>query len=86
LQHEPGLACTARPGQREKPGILTYEKIHDLAKLSLASEERHRRYGQVGPVEALERGKLAGAELKNALRSAEILEAMLAEVGQLGIE
>ena len=35
--HGSAVACTARPGQREKPRILTYEKIDDLAKLSLAS-------------------------------------------------
>ena len=74
------------PGERHEPRVLTGEQLDDLSELSLAPEERRHRNRQIRPVEALERRELAFAELIHALRRAEILEAVLAEVDQLDLD
>ena len=47
------------------------------------ANEGGRRHWKVRPIEALQCGELAAAELEDALRSTKVLEPMLSEVGQL---
>ena len=81
LERQARLAAPAGAGERhqamranERPGLL---------ELALASDERGRLDRQVRPIERPQRREVLVAELVQALRRAQVLEAMLAEVAQL---
>ena len=84
-------ACAARrvfpvpPGPVSVSRRVPVEQADDFGQLALAAQERRRRHGQVRPIERFERRELATSELIDTLGSAEILEAMFAEVEQLDL-
>ncbi len=82
LQRESGLATAARAGEGQQP--RPREELADLAQLPVAPEERRRRYGQVRLVERLQRREVVRSELVDAFRGGEVLEAVLAQIAQLG--
>ena len=86
LQREARLADAARPGERDESRVHGGYELDDFVEFSLAPEERSRRHREVRPIEALQCGEVAAAQLERSLGRAEILEAMLAEVGQLGLD
>ena len=61
---------------------LSPSRLRDLGQLLLPAEERRRRHRQVRPVQRLERRERRVSELVHALGSREVLEAVLAEVGE----
>ena len=73
-------------GERDESCVLAVEKLYDLPELALAAEEGGGRNRKVRPIEALQGGELSVAELEDALRGTEILEPVLAEVGELGVD
>ena len=79
------LPGAARPGERQQPRAVLQQR-RDLGQLLLAAEERRRRYRQIRPVQRLEGWERAVAELVHALGSRQVLEAVLAEIGQLELE
>ena len=80
LERQPRLAGPARPGHGQEPHVVAHEQLHDVAELALSAEERRRRNGEVRPVEAPERWKLAVTQLEDALGGCEVLEPVLSEV------
>ena len=68
LRGEPGLARSARSGQRQQPSPLVREQRAHLLELALAPEEGRRRHGQIRLVERCERRELLLAELEEPLR------------------
>ncbi len=80
LQAQPGLARPAGAGQGQEARAL--EQGKHLLQLVLAAQEGRGRHGQVGAVQALERGELALAELVEALGGGQVLEPVLAQVAQ----
>ncbi len=81
LQREPRLAAPACARQRQQTRALEQQHAH-LRELSFPTEERGRRHGQVGAVEAPERRKLLVAQLVETLRRRQVLQPVLAEVAQ----
>ena len=81
LQREPCLAAPACARQRQQTRAVEQQRAH-LRELSLPTEERRRRHGQVGAVEAPERRKLLVSQLVEPLRRGEVLQPVLAEVAQ----
>ena len=84
LQGEAGLPGAAGPGDRQESRPVG-EQRDELLELSLSPDERDRDDGQVGGVERAERRELAVAELEEPLGADEVLQAVLAEVADLGI-
>ena len=80
-EREPRLADAARPGDRHRSGSVE-ERLQDVGELLLAPDERVGGERKVRAVEALQRWKLAVAELVDALGRREVLEAMFAEVDE----
>ena len=57
-----------------------------ILERSLTPKKRSRRYREIRPIEALQCGEVAAPELEDALGRTEVLEAMLAEIGQLRLD
>jgi hypothetical protein len=62
------------------------EEFNESPELALATNEGRCRHRKANVPEAPERWVTAITELKNALRRSQVLEAMLAEVLQVGVE
>ena len=84
LQREPRLAAPARPGQCDQPDVSSPHESCELVDLLLATEKRRRRNGQVRLVQGLQRREAFRPELEEALRRAQVLQPMQAEVAHLG--
>src|SRR5262249_19721429 len=82
LQRETGLSGAARAGQRQDANAVSTQQLDDLGELSVAAKERRRWYGQIRSVERLERWKVSGSELGNALGSGQILESVLPQIAE----
>jgi hypothetical protein len=80
LQREPGLAAPAGPGQRNEANVGASKQRRDLVDLALATQERRRRNRQVRLVQRLQRREGVRPELEEALRRAQVLQPMQAEV------
>jgi hypothetical protein len=80
LEGEPRLSRSPRPGERDEPRIVATEELDHLPKLAVATEEGCCGNRKIHPIEALEGRELADAELEDALRCREILEAMLPQI------
>ena len=83
-------ACLARPARARKRQEARPVREHrdEFLELPVAADERERDDRQVGRVECPEGREVALAELEEALRADQVLQAMLAEVAQrrLGVE
>src|SRR6185503_7661485 len=81
LDRQPGLAGAARPGEGEQACAIT-----DLARnrlpLSLTTDEGARRPREVRVRDRPERGEGLVAELIDGDRGFDVLQAVLAEVGE----
>ena len=82
LEREARLPRAARPRERDESGLL--DQRQQFAELAVPADQRARLSGQVRLVEAAERRKVALSELVEPEWLAEILEAVLAEVAELG--
>jgi hypothetical protein len=69
LQGEPRLAATSGAGQREQADVCTRNQLVHLVELPLPAQEGRRGDWQVRPVQALERGEVAAADVKSAVSS-----------------
>jgi hypothetical protein len=76
------LPNTARPRDGDEPRAVVEQPPH-VQNLIRPSYERVRRTREIRPEEASERWKALIADLKDALRSGEVLEAVLAEIGEV---
>ena len=83
-EREPRLPNAAGTRDRDKPGTVL-EHVTDIEHLLLPSHERVRRNREVGSEEALQRRETLSVELKDALRSREVLEAVLAKIDELEV-
>ena len=84
-EREPRLTGATR-ARSASAGECPFEQADDLDELALPAEEGRRRNRQVRPEERLERRELAVSELVDALGRGEILEPVLAEVGELDLD
>jgi hypothetical protein len=80
LKRQACLARSTRPGDRDK--ARTFEQIDELAELSLASEQRTCRQGEVRLVERPERRELAVAELKEAFGLDQVFQPVDAKIAE----
>src|SRR5919198_3970116 len=84
LQREPCLAGAARARDGEK-ALPVRERRDELLELALAADERNRDDWQVGGIERPEGREVAPAELEEALRTDQVLQAVLAEVADRSV-
>ena len=77
LQGQPGLARPAGARRRQQPDILAPQQADDLVKLWLTAEKRCRRDGKVRLVQRPQAREIGVAQLEEALRRREVLEAVL---------
>ena len=84
LQREPRLAASTRAGQCHQPDVTSPHESREMVDLLLATEKRRRRNGQVRLVQRLQRRERFRPELEEALRRAQVLQAMQAEIAHLG--
>ncbi len=82
LEAEPRLAGAAGADEGQQANVIAGEERSHLIELVLTAEERCRRHGQVGAVEALQRRELLVADLVDPLGCRQILEPVLTEVVQ----
>ena len=83
LQREPCLPASTRPGQRDEPDVGPPQQRRDLVDLTLAAQKRRRGNGEVRLVQRLQRRECFGAELKEALRRAQVLQPVQPEVAHI---
>ena len=92
LEREARLADSARPDQGEQPAVGVFEHALDRLELLGSSDEGRTRSGQIphARLERLQQRELRGQaldlELEDPLRCAQILEAVGAEVPNVGID
>ena len=86
MHGEPRLPGSAGAGEGQEADVLRSEEVRDLGELGVSTDEGVRRDREVRLVQALQTRELLLPELVNALRRGEILEAMLAEVAQVGVQ
>ena len=84
LQREPRLAAPARAGQRRPAGRRDAAAAPRSVDLPLATEKRRRRNRQVRLVQRLQRREVVRPELEEALRRAQVLQPVQAEVAHIG--
>ena len=82
LEGEARLAAAARAREAQQTDVGASEQFIDLAQLGVPTEERRQRHGQVRRVERLQRREVIVAELVDALRRRQVLQAVLAEIVQ----
>ena len=85
LEREPGLARAPRPGQRHESSSLL-DQGEDRFELLLPADEGTRRAREVRVRDRLERGEALVAELEDGDRVLDVLQAMLAEVGERAVD
>ncbi len=85
LDRQPRLARAAGPRQGEQPRPVP-EECDDLGELALAADEGTCRAGQVRVRKRLQGREALVPELVDPDRLDEVLQAVLAEVGQLGAD
>ena len=85
LEGEPGLAGTAGPAERDHASAVA-EHVHDLVSLFLPPDEGGRRPRQVGVRDRLQRRKVLLPELEERDRLGEVLQSVLAELGQVTLD
>jgi hypothetical protein len=86
-RHLEGNAClpgAAGPGDRQESRPVRDQR-DELLELLLSPYEGDRDDGQVGCVERTERRELAVAKLEEPLCADEVLQAVLAEIPNVGI-
>ena len=86
MEGESRLPDPAGSRQRQVAKIIAREETDDFAQLSVSAHECRRRNRKVRLVERLKRWEVPAAELEDALVRGEVLEAVLAEVGQRGLD
>ena len=83
LDCQPGLAGAAGAGQGEHPSVG--EQLRDLADLASSPDQRAGLPGQVGCVERAQGREVALTELEEVLGRDQVLEPVLAEIGDVRI-
>jgi hypothetical protein len=86
LGGEPRLAGAAGTGESQQADVGTRDLAGDLVELPLAADERRRRDWEVRQVQRPERRMASDAELVQALGCREVLEAVRAEVEEVGVD
>ena len=81
LDRDPRLARAAGAGERDQPRAVL-DPRRELGQLPLAADERARRPREVRVRDRLERRKALVAELEDRNRVGQVLEPVLAEVGE----
>ena len=84
LEREPRLPDSPGARHREHSHVRVAQQRADFFELGLATDERRRGDGKVRDGEGLERWELRVPQLVDALRRGEVLQAVLAEVDQVG--
>ena len=85
LERKPRLAGATRPGERQEPRTVP-EQADKLIALPPSADEGGDRPRQVGVRDRLQRREALGAELEERDRLVEVLQPVLAELGQLTID
>jgi hypothetical protein len=80
LERESSLPRPARARQRHKP--CAADRGEQLAQLTLPADERARGTREVRIRDRLQRREALAAELEDRDRSRDVLQAMLAEIGE----
>ena len=80
IERETSLARPSGSGQRQETYVLPADQFQGRRELALAPDQPGRRQREVRPVEAAKRRKLILAQLVQAKRRGEVLQAVIAEV------